>query len=100
MPTTKDKMNNNTFIVCYVIKKSNIGTPYPSPTYEDYYKVFLEHDEMENSPEEQARQFFNNLKSGAMDEDDVELYSANICQVIDSTEAHYLNIDNETVQTN
>lgn len=79
---------DNGYIVCWMIRY-NIGGDYRD---KDFYQVFIEHNEAGQSPKEQAQELFNNLKDGQYDYENQEMYTANICQIMNSTESIYLNI--------
>lgn len=55
----------------------------------DEYRVFIEWNNEGLSPKEQATRFFKQAL------DDEDLYSANLCHIKDSTEAHYLDCKSE-----
>lgn len=81
----------NGWIVLWTIKYIETGAV--KPYYRDFTKIFIEYDESEYSPEEQARILFNGMINGDFDYDDQELYTANLCEIKESTEAHYTNIE-------
>lgn len=83
------KTTNNAWLVCYVMRYNLNGRF----TDRDYYIVFIEEDEAGNSPRVQAENLFKSLQDGDLDYENQEMYSANICKVIDSTESTYLNIN-------
>lgn len=62
---------------------------------EDRSAIFIEYDGDDRSPQKQAREFYKNLLGGTEDNNEQELYSASLCEIKDSTEAHYININNE-----
>jgi hypothetical protein len=65
---------------------------YATDRYQDFNEIIIEYNEAGQSPEEQARELFKNLQKGAFDIDTEEVYSANLCEIKDSTEPHYLNV--------
>jgi hypothetical protein len=64
------------------------------PQYTDNCRVFIEENEDGQTAKEQAMELYKNLSSGALDTDTHQVYSASVCEIIESTEAHYMDIDN------
>jgi len=76
---SKKKQENGWLVVCTMtnsISKEKI----------DYYEVFTEHSGT-LSPKEQAMKRFAEMM------EDSSVYSASVCEIHESTEAHYTNIE-------
>lgn len=82
----------NGWLVLYTIK--NLNSTGWGKDMEDRSAIFIEHNEKGLSPEEQAREFYNSLIDEIFDSEEVALYSANLCEIKESTEAHYTDIEN------
>lgn len=63
------------YIVCYVIEKASCAI---SKEYEDKFRVFIDGDSEQNLHE--ANKFYNKIINKK------KTYSANICQIIKSTD--------------
>lgn len=89
-----------TFIVAYCIRQISEKDLKPREVFTDHYRSFIEENEGK-SPEEQANNFYNYLVDEKTFKGNKSLYSANICEIVKSTEAHYIddNLVNAKVDT-
>jgi hypothetical protein len=76
-------MKQNGWLVAYTLTMTVRDTQ----THSDHYEVFLDFDENESTPKEQAIQRLADLQQ----RDDV--YSASVCEIKASTEQTYTNLD-------
>lgn len=76
----------NGVIVCYMMESTHDGS------CTDHYQPFIEYNEDGQSPREQAQKFYNEIVGGSLGSEDSVLFSANMCDIIFSTEGHYTNI--------
>lgn len=79
----------NGWIVLYTLHhlKSSIF----QQNMEDFNEIFIEEKD-KKSPQRQARDLYESLLRGDLDDEESQVYSANLCEIKDSTEAHYINI--------
>lgn len=75
----------NGFIVCYILRTKD---EHNKEVDTDHYEVFIE-DDYEKLSKERYDYLCN---GGEFTHKKVEIYSVNLCKIINSTEATYLNI--------
>lgn len=68
----------NGYIVCYQLKTRGNS----KEIYTDHFQVFIDN-------EKQALDRYNYLLQGGEFTDKVEVYSVNLCKIIQSSEVHY-----------
>jgi hypothetical protein len=72
------------YILCYTLRSTNDR----GQRDKDYWEIFCEYDEMENTPEDQAQNKLNELNAQYENDEHTELYTWNIAKIVKTNE-HY-----------